>query len=95
MSHLLDHFDPDKALEVTQHVNADPALRKNMLDQGFIRWFMGRWYLTALGEARFRQRFAARVRAANYGLIQVEEAGPASEEDQDFIRYVMRDEEHD
>lgn len=75
----LPDFTQQLRINVTQHVNADPGLKQNMLDNGLIVWFMGKWFLSRKGELEMAQRAEARARADVMGCIQTEPK-PAGEE---------------
>lgn len=68
--------EPMDADDVTRHVQADPALRANMLKHKLIWWFMGKYYLTAKGKLAMQARARARAAAVDKGLVQ---EGPAND----------------
>lgn len=61
-----DPIDPD---DVTRHVLADPALKAQMYEKGFIFFYMGKYYLTAKGRVEMRRRLRARAEAQERGII--------------------------
>lgn len=61
-----EHISSD---DITRHVQADPQLKKQMLERKLIWWFMGRYYFTAKGKAEMQRRAQARVNAQQKGLV--------------------------
>lgn len=71
--------EPLDADDITRHVEADPELKRNMVQHGLIWFFMGRYYLTARGKQVMQQRYRARKDALKRGLVQPTDQEPIND----------------
>lgn len=70
----------EQAFNVDRECRADPALRKNMLEQGFIYLFLDKWHLTAKGRHAMEERMQAAIKAREQGLTQPSDYNRSGEE---------------
>lgn len=76
----IDGRNPAVDEDISHHLNADPALRDNMLEQGFVYWFMGKWFLTPAGKRAMQLRREYAIRARQMGLTVAQEEPADTEE---------------
>lgn len=68
MSSFAEPMDAD---DVTRHVQADPELKRQMYEKGFIFFYMGKYFLTAKGRFEMAKRARDRAAAQRMGLVSI------------------------